>query len=62
MKHEFISDPAVASLLDEAEANLDQLTPWQAANLREMRNDWVEATAVPVTWWRHWRNRPMILN
>ena len=47
MKHEFISDPAIASLLDEAEANLDQLTPWQAANLREMRNEWVEATAVP---------------
>jgi len=44
--HEWLTDPAVADLLDDAEANLAKLDEWQAANLREMRRKCRHATAV----------------
>ena len=47
MAHELIVDPQVAGLLDEADANAEQLDQWQSANLREMRRAWLHATAVP---------------
>jgi carboxypeptidase Taq len=43
--HEMKTDPALAALLDEAEAT-PPADPWQAANLREMRRSWVHANAV----------------
>jgi carboxypeptidase Taq len=44
--HEMLTDPAMADLLAAAEAQ-GGLDPWQRANLREMRREWVHATAVP---------------
>ena len=43
--HEMKTDPRLAELLDEAEATPPE-DPWQAANLREMRRNWVHANAV----------------
>lgn len=43
--HEMLTDPAIADLLDAAEPL--PLDPWQAANLREMRRDYLHAVAVP---------------
>ena len=43
--HEIIVGSEISDLLDEAEG-LNDLGPWQAANLREMRHMWVHATAV----------------
>ena len=43
--HEMKTDPALAELLDAAEASADD-DPWRAANLREMRRSWVHANAV----------------
>jgi len=43
--HEILVSSEVADLLDEAE-ELNNLGPWQAANLREMRHIWVHASAV----------------
>ena len=43
--HEMKTDPRLAELLDEAEA-APPADPWQAANLREMRRNWVHANAV----------------
>ena len=43
--HEMKTDPGLAELLDTAEADPPP-DPWQAANLREMRRDWVHANAV----------------
>ncbi|HUH83544.1 MAG TPA: carboxypeptidase M32 [Stellaceae bacterium] len=45
--HELLTDPAVADLLAQAEAE-PALDPWQLANLAEMRRLWVHATAVPA--------------
>lgn len=45
--HESITRPEIAGLLDEAEGLADQLDPWQRANLREMRREWIHAAAVP---------------
>lgn len=45
MAHEMITAPEVADLLAAAEAEASE--PWQRANLREMRRDWVHAAAVP---------------
>ncbi len=47
--HELISDPALADLLDAAEADRADLDPWQNANLIEMRRDWRHATAVDAS-------------
>jgi len=46
--HELVSDPALAELLDRAEANAKRLDPWQRANVREMRRDWLHTTALPA--------------
>ncbi len=46
--HELLSDPAVADLLDDAEGDSAPLDPWQRANLREMRRDWLHTTALPA--------------
>jgi carboxypeptidase Taq len=48
MRHERLTDAAMAPLLDEAEAGADTLTRWQAANLREMRRRWAHAAGVPA--------------
>jgi carboxypeptidase Taq len=45
--HELLTAPALADLLDGAEEARDQINPWEQANLREMRRDWVHAAAVP---------------
>ncbi len=43
--HEFATDPRLGDLFAEAaRLNLDE---WRSANLREMRRDWLHATAVP---------------
>ncbi|MFV2093743.1 MAG: carboxypeptidase M32, partial [Hyphomicrobiales bacterium] len=46
--HELVSDPALADLLAEAEAESQALDPWRRANLREMRRDWLHTTALPA--------------
>ena len=43
--HEMKTDPRLAELLDEAEADAPAES-WQAANLREMRRSWIHANAV----------------
>lgn len=47
MHHTMMVDPAIADLLDAAEAM--PLDDWQAANIREMRRGYIHATAVPGT-------------
>jgi carboxypeptidase Taq len=44
--HEALTDPAMGDLLDAA-AGENDLDDWQRANLREMRREWLHATAVP---------------
>ncbi len=44
--HEWLSDPAVADLLGEAEQGAEKLDPWRRANLREMRRTWRHETAL----------------
>jgi carboxypeptidase Taq len=44
--HEALTDPAMGELLDAA-AGENDLDDWQRANLREMRREWLHATAVP---------------
>jgi carboxypeptidase Taq len=46
--HARISDPAVARLLAEAEADPSGLEAWQRANLREMRRHWTHRTCLPA--------------
>jgi len=48
--HEMLTAPALSELLERAaeEAAAGALDAWQAANLREMRRDWLHATAVPA--------------
>jgi carboxypeptidase Taq len=45
VSHEILVDPALPDLLAAAEEQND-LDPWQRANLREMRRDWLHATAL----------------
>ncbi|HZS85807.1 MAG TPA: carboxypeptidase M32 [Stellaceae bacterium] len=47
LAHEALTHPAVGDLLDAAEQQND-LDAWQRANLREMRRQWLHATAVPA--------------
>ena len=47
MRHQMMVCPELGDLLTAAEQNTDDLTPWQAANLKEMRRARVHATAVP---------------
>jgi len=48
LRHERLTAPETASLLDEAELAVEGLNGWQAANLREMRRLWTHAAAVPA--------------
>lgn len=46
IRHELLTDAAMGDLLaDAASGDLDE---WQRANVREMRREWLHATAVPV--------------
>jgi carboxypeptidase Taq len=45
MAHELITQPRMAELFESAAG--EGLDPWQAANLREMRREWIHAGAVP---------------
>ncbi|CAO3421854.1 carboxypeptidase M32 [Azospirillum doebereinerae] len=47
LAHELATDPRIGELLAEAEGD-DSLDAWQRANLREMRRNYVQATAVPA--------------
>jgi carboxypeptidase Taq len=47
LAHELLTAPELAGALAAAEAEPD-LSPWQRANLREMRHAWVHANAVPA--------------
>ncbi|MBC7953436.1 MAG: carboxypeptidase M32 [Rhodospirillaceae bacterium] len=46
MAHELVTQPPMADLLDRAES--DAADPWEQANLKEMRRDWVHASALPA--------------
>ena len=46
--HEAITHPALAELLNQADADRSGLDTWQAANLTEMRREHVHAAAVPA--------------
>ncbi len=46
IRHSMMTDPALGELLSDA-AEQGGLDEWQAANLMEMRRNWVHATAVP---------------
>lgn len=46
LRHELLVDPRVADLIGAAEA--EDLDPWQAANVREMRRRHAHAAAVPA--------------
>ncbi len=47
MRHELLTDAGVGDTLDAADS-ADDPDPWRRANLREMRREWVHATAVPA--------------
>ena len=47
MIHQRATDPKTGDLLDLADGSNELLDDWQLANLRAMRRDWVEATAIP---------------
>lgn len=46
--HEMLTDPRLAALFEAAGEQEDELDPWRQANLREMRREWLHATAVPA--------------
>lgn len=46
VRHELLSAPETADLLQAAADEADTLDDWQAANLREMRRTWVHETAL----------------
>lgn len=46
INHEQITAPDMGELLDNAAA--EPLDTWQSANLREMRRDWIHASALPA--------------
>ena len=47
LAHETLTGSETADLLDEAEEATFELDDWQAANLKEMRRQWLHANAVP---------------
>ncbi len=49
LRQETLNGSEVADLLDAAEADSDELDPWEAANLREMRHWWRHETAIPAS-------------
>lgn len=48
LAHELMTDPALADLLEQAEADAQNLGAWQQRNLAEMRRKWIHANAVPA--------------
>lgn len=46
LAHEAVTQPEIPDLLEQAESEASD--PWEVANLREMRRDWVHAAAVPT--------------
>jgi carboxypeptidase Taq len=47
LAHETLTGSETADLLDETEEATFELDDWQAANLKEMRRQWLHANAVP---------------
>lgn len=47
MVHEMETGSELSDLIDEAESGAAQLDPWQTANLREIRHQFIHANAVP---------------
>ncbi|MGZ3473051.1 MAG: carboxypeptidase M32 [Polyangiales bacterium] len=47
MRHELLTAPDLGDQLAKAES--ESLDEWQKANLREMRREWIHATAVPAS-------------
>jgi carboxypeptidase Taq len=45
--HERATEPGLGELFALAEGEVTELDRWQAANLREMRREWLRATALP---------------
>jgi len=45
--HELLTRPDWEDLLGEADTHSDSLTPWQQANLREARREWIHAATLP---------------
>ena len=48
MMHEMETGNDLSDLIDQAEAEADQLDNWQRANLREMRHQFIHANATPA--------------
>lgn len=48
LKAEILQDAALKDAFDSAEEHQQELTNWQRANLREMRNEWLSARAIPT--------------
>ncbi len=46
ISHEMITAPEIPDLLDQAEAEVSD--PWQRANVREMRREWIHSAALPA--------------
>ncbi len=46
IRHEMMTDPAIGDLLEAAADDVEE-DGWRAANVREMRREWVHASAVP---------------
>src|SRR5215203_4604535 len=47
LAHGLLTAPEIRVLLDEADQSRDTLSPWQRANLREMRRAYLHASALP---------------
>ncbi len=45
--HEMTTDPSIAAWIDSAESETETLGEWQAANLREIKRQFREATCMP---------------
>ena len=48
IRHELMTDAVLADLLGAAESACAELSPWQQANLTEMRHRWTHANALPA--------------
>ena len=46
--HGLSTAPEIGDLAADAEADTDGLDDWQRANLREIRQHWIKATAIPA--------------
>src|SRR5687767_6138142 len=47
LSHDLVTAPGVGELLDQARLDIEGLSKWQIANLREMRRAYLHASAVP---------------